>query len=167
MRNLVLLIAMVAAGVAGWWAGSWKGRDAIAALEKAKTIGEQVQTAHAQETAALKSRLEAIGAEFAQQQKAREEQFAGARQALETALSGRERTLLALRSSSAGKALQLAEVQKAAEAPGRSAEERAAMQAEIVRLKTELDAERLRAAGLECTKVAVPEELLTPLRVGG
>ena len=36
MGKLVLLIAMVLAGAAGYYIGSWSGRDALQALSKAK-----------------------------------------------------------------------------------------------------------------------------------
>jgi len=41
MQNLIYLIIMALAGGAGWYGGSWKGRDAIQALDKAKAVGEQ------------------------------------------------------------------------------------------------------------------------------
>ncbi|MEK8049289.1 hypothetical protein AACH10_03465 [Ideonella sp. DXS22W] len=167
MRNLVLLIVMVLAGGAGWWAGSWKGRDAIAALEKAKDLGEQAKKAHADETQALKARLDGIQAEFDAKQKARDAEFATAKGALDTALAGRDQTIAALQRSSDGKQTRIVEIEKRVADPTLPVVERNTLQAEITRLQGEVQAERARMAGLECSRVPVPAELLAPLRVGG
>lgn len=167
MRNLVLLIVMVLAGGAGWWAGSWKGRDAIAALEKAKELGEQAQKAQVAETQALKKQLESIGAEFEAKQKARDAEFASAKGALDSALAGRDKTIAALQRSSGSKQTRIVEIEKRVADPTLPSAERGALQSEIDRLRAEVSAERARVAGLECSKVPVPAELLAPLRVGG
>lgn len=167
MRNLVLLIVMVLAGGAGWWAGSWSGRDAKAALAKAQEIGEQAQKAHADETQALKKQLESIGSEFEAKQKARDAEFATAKGALDTALAGRDKTIADLQRSSGSKQTRIVEIEKRVADPSLPLAERNALQADIDRLKAEVSAERARVAGLECSKVPVPAELLAPLRVGG
>lgn len=167
MRNLVLLIVMVLAGGAGWWAGSWSGRDAKQALAKAAELGEQAKKAHAEETQALKARLDGIGAELEARQKARDTEFASAKQQLEGLLAGRDKTISELKRSSSGKQTRIVEIEKRVADPALPVAERNTLQAEIARLQGEVQAERTRVAGLECSKVPVPPELLAPLRVGG
>ena len=74
MRNLVLLIVMALAGAGGWYVGSWSGRDAIAALAKAKDLGEQAQTEHDKTVKSLNQKLAGLTGEFEQGQKKLEDE---------------------------------------------------------------------------------------------
>ena len=72
MQNLIYLIIMVLAGGAGWYGGSWKGRDAIQALDKAKTVGEQAIAERDKLDRDLKQSLARLTNEFAQGQQQRD-----------------------------------------------------------------------------------------------
>src|SRR3990167_1673111 len=68
MQNLIYLIIMALAGGAGWYGGSWKGRDAIQALDKAKAVGEQAIAERDKLDRDLKQSLARLTNEFQQGQ---------------------------------------------------------------------------------------------------
>ena len=43
MQNLIYLIIMALAGGAGWYAGSWSGRDAKSAVAAAQVAGKEIE----------------------------------------------------------------------------------------------------------------------------
>jgi hypothetical protein len=46
LRNIIILALMIVSGIAGYYIGSYKGRDAIEVLEKIKSATAQEQQAH-------------------------------------------------------------------------------------------------------------------------
>lgn len=186
MRNLVLLIVALLAGAAGWYVGSWSGRDAIQALAKAKALGEQAQTAHDQVVKGLNDRLAGLGAEYAQGKKTLEDAHAQAKQEFSSVLAGRDQRIADLgrvrtstQSQLAGLKQALAHASTGASTgantgtgtgtgagTGATPQDRERLQADITRLEKQLADQQTLIAGLECSKVAVPGELLAPLRLG-
>lgn len=184
MRNLVLLIVALLAGAAGWYVGSWSGRDAIQALAKAKMLGEQAQTAHDQVVKGLNDRLAGLGAEYAQGKKTLEDAHAQAKQEFSSVLAGRDQRIAELGRVRTGTQSQLAGLRQALAQASTSAstgantgagtgtgtgttpQDRERLQADITRLEKQLADQQTLIAGLECSKVAVPSELLAPLRLG-
>jgi hypothetical protein len=64
MQNLIYLIIMALAGGAGWYAGGWKGREAIEAVARYQKLGEEAQAALVQVKAQLQTDLAAKDARF-------------------------------------------------------------------------------------------------------
>ena len=64
MQNLIYLIIMALAGGAGWYAGSWKGRDAVEAVARYKDLGEKAEATLNQVKAQLGTDLAAKDAKF-------------------------------------------------------------------------------------------------------
>lgn len=164
MQNLVYLIIMVLAGGAGWYGGSWKGRDAIAALDQAKAVGEQAIAERDKLQTELKQSLAKLTSEFEQGQQLRDAEQAKVTVALNTALAGRDKTIDGLRRMTAGKQSEIqritAQIADKATAPS----DLPRLQAEIERLNKEVKDKETQIAGFECSKVPVPAELLQPLR---
>ena len=174
MRNLVLLIVALLAGAAGWYVGSWSGRDAIQALAKAKALGEQAQVEHDKAVKGLNDRLAGLGAEYAQGKKSLEDAHAQAQREFATVLAGRDQRIAELGRARSSTQSQLAGLKQAlanagtGTGAGSSAtpQDRARLQADITRLEKQVADQQTLIAGLECSKVAVPAELLAPLRLG-
>ncbi len=174
MRNLVLLIVALLAGAAGWYVGSWSGRDAIQALAKAKALGEQAQTAHDQAVKGLNDRLAGLGAEYAQGKKSLEDAHAQAEREFAAVLAGRDQRIADLGRVRSSTQTQLAGLKQAlanagtgtGTGAGATPQDRARLQADIARLEKQVADQQTLIAGLECSKVAVPSELLAPLRLG-
>ena len=174
MRNLVLLIVALLAGAAGWYIGSWSGRDALQALAKAKALGEQAQTAHDKAVKGLNDQLAGLGADYAQGKKSLEDAHAQAKREFSTVLAGRDQRIADLGRVRTTTQTQLAGLKQAlanagtgtGAAGGATAQDRERLQADINRLEKQVADQQTLIAGLECSKVAVPGELLAPLRLG-
>ncbi len=166
MRNLVLLIVMVLAGAAGWYAGSWSGKDAIAALAKAKDLGEQAQAEHDKVVKGLNQRLAGLSSEFEQGQKKLETEHAQAKAEFNAVLAGRDQRIAELGKVRSVTQTRIVTLQQAVASPTIDPEERNRLQAEITKLEKTVTDQQTLIAGLECSKVAVPAELLAPLRGG-
>lgn len=174
MRNLVLLIVALLAGAAGWYGGSWSGRDAIQALAKAKALGEQAQAEHDKAVKGLNDRLAGLGAEYAQGKKTLEDAHAQAKREFSTVLAGRDQRIAELGRVRTSTQTQLAGLKQAlanagtgtGTAGGATPQDRERLQADINRLEKQVADQQTLIAGLECSKVAVPAELLAPLRLG-
>ena len=186
MRNLVLLIVALLAGAAGWYAGSWSGRDALQALAKAKALGEQAQAEHDKAVKGLNDRLAGLGAEYAQGKKTLEDAHDQAKRDFSTVLAGRDQRIADLGRVRTSSQTQLAALKQAlanananananagtgtgtgtGPGTGATAQDRERLQADITRLEKQVADQQTLIAGLECSKVAVPAELLAPLRLG-
>ena len=176
MRNLVLLIVALLAGAAGWYVGSWSGRDAIQALAKAKVLGEQAQVAHDKAVKGLNDQLAGLGAEYAQGKKSLEDAHAQAKREFSTVLAGRDQRIADLGRVRTSTQTQLAGLKQAlanagtatgtGTGSGATPQDRERLQADIARLEKQVADQQTLIAGLECSKVAVPAELLAPLRLG-
>ena len=166
MQKLLLLIVALLAGVGGWTIGSWKGRDAIQALDRAKDAGKQAEDALAKAQKDLNQKI----ADLTDQHRASQQQLADAhdraRAEFASTLAGRDQRIADLGKVRVGTQTRIVTLQQQVAQPGLSTEERARLQAEIDRLSKEVDAQKTLIAGLECSKVAVPAELLAPLRRG-
>ena len=170
MGKLVLLIAMALAGAAGYYIGSWSGRDALQALSKAKDLGAQAQTEHDKTVKSLQDKVNGMTTDYEQGKQKREADHQQAKTEFSATLAKRDERIAALGKSNSGTVTQLATARAAAASAnantGTAPAEKARLQTEIDRLEKELAAQKTLIAGLECSKVPVPEELLAPLRVG-
>jgi hypothetical protein len=170
MGKLVLLIAMVLAGAAGYYLGSWSGRDALQALSKAKDLGIQAQVEHDKAVKSLQDKVASMGTAYAQEKQKLEVGHQQAKNEFTATLVKRDERIAALGKRNNGTVTQLTAARAAAASAnantGTAPAEKARLQAVIDRLEGELAAQKTLIAGLECSKVQVPEELLAPLRVG-
>ena len=166
MQKLLVLIVAILAGLGGWTIGSWKGRDAIQALEKAQDLGKQAEAAQDKAQKALNQQIAELNAKFQADQKRLEDEHQRAKAEFDTVLAGRDRRIAELGKVRTTTQTRIVTLEQKAAEPGLTQEARDALLADIDRLKREVDAQKTLIAGLECSKVAVPDELLAPLRRG-
>lgn len=164
MKYLVLLIIMALSGAAGWYGGSWRGRDAIQALAKEKAMAEQAVAARDKVEGELKQNLAKLTADYQQGQAQRDAEHAKARSDLTVALASRDKTIADLGRVRDTRQSEIARLKQQAELVGTSPEERLRLQAEIDRLKRDVADKETQIAGFECSKVPVPGPLLAPLQ---
>ncbi|MDO9285519.1 MAG: hypothetical protein Q7U26_11515 [Aquabacterium sp.] len=164
MQNLIYLIIMALAGGAGWYAGSWKGRDAIEALDKAKAVGEQAIAERDQLDRDLKQRVARLTSEFQQGQQQRDAEHAKVKDELTGALAQRDKTIAALGRARDSSQATIRSNEARLQDATTSAEERQRLLADNARLKQEVADKETQIAGFECSKVPVPAPLLTPLQ---
>lgn len=166
MRTLVLLIVMVLAGGAGWYVGSWSGRDAISALAKAKELGDAAQSVHDKTVNDLNRKLSGLAGEFEQGQKKLNDDHAQAKAEFNTALAQRDQRIAVLGQQRSATQTRIVTLRETVAASGVSADDKARAQDEIARLEKVVADQKTLIAGLECSKERVPAELLAPLRTG-
>ena len=164
MQNLIYLIIMAVAGGAGWYAGSWKGRDAVEAVAKAKAVAEEAVAARDKIERDLKASQADLVAKFEQAQQARDANHAKVTDELKTALANSDKTVADLKRTRDGKQTQIRQNTALIDNPATSAAERERLLAENKRLSDEVARQQAQIAGFECANVPVPDKLLSPLQ---
>ncbi len=167
MQNLIYLLIMALAGGAGWYGGSWRGRDAINALQQAKVVGQQAIVERDKLQAELQQTVTRLTSEFQQGQQARDAAHAQQASQLNAALASRDKKIVELGRSRDGKQADIVRIQAQINSSSTAPDERQRLQAEVNRLSQEVRDKETQIAGFECTKVAVPAELLLPLQRSG
>lgn len=164
MKYLVMLIIMALSAGAGWWGGSWKGRDAIQALAKAQDMAQQATTERDRVQADLNKTLAKLTADYQQAQARRDAEHAQARDDLARQLAGRDKTIAEIGRARDSRQAEIGRLRLQADAAGTSAEDRSRLLAEVERLKRDVADKDTQIAGFECSKVPVPAPLLAPLQ---
>ena len=105
MQNLIYLVIMALAGAAGWYAGSWKGRDAVEAVARYQKLGEDAEAALKQAKGQLQTELAAKDAKFDAELKKLGETHAQQIQSYDTKIAGNQAEIARLsKASVAGQA---------------------------------------------------------------
>ena len=159
------MIVILLAGGAGWYGGSWWGRDAIQALAKVNELGRQARAEHDKVARDLKQSTADQIAKYEQDQKRRDAAHIREKRKLDAELANRDRTIARLRSERQGQQTQIAKTEMRL-ADTTQSEERQRLLGEITRLQKSLADRQAQIEGFECTKVPVPATLLTPLQGG-
>jgi len=163
MGKVVLIIAMLAAGIAGYFIGGWSGRSAKEALAKAETAAKESEAQYQKTRQHLEQKLATIGTQHeAEKQKIIDE--ANKQQAdFKTAVDTREARISAMQKERLGIRSQIT----AAEQRVRDAKtdsERQAAEADRQRLINQELAVRTTVQGEQCAIVKVAPSLLVVLR---
>jgi hypothetical protein len=155
MQNLIYLIIMALAGGAGWWAGSWKGRDAVEAVARYQKLGEEAQTALNQAKTQLATDLAAKEAGFQAELKKLAETHAQQLQSFDSKLAGNQAEIVRLsRLSSAGQARIAALTKQRDTAP--TPAERQVFDTQLKAEVAEQTTRQVEIDGRQCMAVPVP-----------
>lgn len=166
MQNLIYLIIMALAGGAGWYIGSWKGRDAVEAVARYQKIGEEAQAALAQAKTQLANDLAAKDAKFDAEMKKLAETHAQQLQGYDAKVAGNQAEIARLsKVSSAGQA-RIAELQKQRDA-ATTQQQRDALDAQIKTAEATQKAVEVEITGRGCMPVAVPLAFLADWKAAG
>lgn len=164
MQNLIYLIIMALAGGAGWWAGSWKGRDALEAVAKYQKLGEEAQAALQQAKTQLQTDLAAKDAKFDAEIKKLNESHTQQIQGYDARIAGNAKEIARLTQVSAAGQSRIAALVKQRDAAATPEEKKkldAQIQTEVVAQK----AVEVEIDGRKCLPVPVPLAVLADWRV--
>lgn len=164
MQNLIYLILIVLSAGAGWFGGSWSGRDAKQALEAARKSGQAAETQRAAMQSELDNKLKAIKADHDAEIAKYDARFDAATTDWNRKLADRDNKILALNTSAKSfrqRADELTRQLGSAKTP----EEVARLKAEIAALQGKAQAAEVESLGNVCSKTPVPADLLAGLRV--
>ncbi len=166
MQNLVYLIIMVLAGGAGWWGGSWKGREAVQAVAEYKQKGEQAEAALAQAKTQLATDLAAKDAKFDAELKKLSETHAQQLQSYDSKLAGNKAEIARLSGLSKTGQARIAELTKQRTA-AISADQVKAIDNQIQAVVKEQQTVQVEIDGRQCMAVPVPKVFLSEWQVAG
>ena len=166
MQNLIYLILIALAGGAGWWAGGWKGRDALEAVAQYKKLGEDAQAELARTKGQLATDLAAKEASFQAELQQLAQTHAQQLQRYDGQLAGNQAEIARLaKASSAGQA-RIAELARQRDGAVTQAE-RLAIETKIRAAVAEQNAVQVEIDGRQCMAVPVPQVFLTEWQGAG
>jgi chromosome segregation ATPase len=164
MRNLVLIVAMVAAGLAGFFLGGWSGRDAKEALARVEASARESEAQYQKTTKDLQAKLAALGSEHEQATQKIKDDFKKQEDAFASAVKVRDQRIVDLQRSRQGIQAEIADA-KARLAAAKTEADRLAAQADIGKLQKKEEVVVATVEGEQCANVKVPPSLLTALGV--
>lgn len=164
MTKWLVLIAAVLTGWGGWYAGSWSGRDALETLDKAKREAREAKAELAKVQAGLNKDLKQLQTKYGEDQQKLQESNTRAQAEFTRLLDGRDKRIADLGTSHKAAQGNISELAKVLSNPSTSAADRLLVQGQIDELNKKLAQTQVLMEGLTCSKVAVPAELLKPMR---
>lgn len=159
MQNLIYLVIMALAGAAGWYAGSWKGRDAVEAVARYQKLGEDAEAALKQAKGQLQTDLAAKDAKFGAELKKLGETHAQQIQSYDAKIAGNQAEIARLSKASLAGQARIADLTRrrdAATTPEEKKKLDTQLQAEVVVQK----AVEVEITGRQCLPVQVPLAVL-------
>lgn len=159
MQNLIYLIIMALAGGAGWYAGSWKGRDAVEAVARYQKLGEDAQAALQQAKTQLQTDLSAKDAKFDAELKKLAESHAQQIQSYDAKIAGNAKEIARLSQVSAAGQARIAGLVKLRDA-ATTPEEKKKLDVQIQAAVATQQTVEVEIDGRKCLPVPVPLAVL-------
>ena len=163
MQNLVYLIIIALAGGAGWYAGSWSGKDAKQALEAAQKAGEEIKVSRDKIQGELDNKILALTTTHDTQVQQIRSKFDSESAEWKTLLASRDARIVALNSSAKSFRQQADELTRQL-GSAKSPEESYALKARIAALEGQAKLAEVEIKGVECSAQSVPNDMLAKLR---
>jgi dsDNA-specific endonuclease/ATPase MutS2 len=164
MTKWLMLILAVLAGGGGWYWGSSSGRDALESLAKARDEARQAKAELAKVQASLNQDLAQLQTKYTDDQQKLQASNSRAQAEFTRLLDNRDKRIADLGTSHKAAQGNISELAKVLANPGTNAADRLRVQGQIDELTQKLAQTQVLMEGLSCSKVAVPAELLKPMR---
>ena len=164
MTKWLILIAALLSGWGGWHLGSRAGEDALQSLAKAKDEAREAKAELAKVQGGLNKDLLQLQTKYVSDQQKLQESNTRAQTEFTRLLDGRDKRIADLGASHKAAQGNISELAKVLANPGTSAADRLRVQGQIDDLTKKLAQSQVLLEGLTCSKVAVPAELLKPMR---
>ncbi len=160
-RNIILLIVLVSGLVAGYFVGSYKGREAMEALEKEKALQETLKKDHDAIQAGLQQKLGAV-------EDQRKSQLEEAQKKYQDQSAQWEKSKANLDATIKKQTVLLANTNRDIDSlvkklPTATGAERAKLEAEIARLRQQAQSIQVEADGTRCLQVQAPRAVIDAL----
>ena len=164
MTKWLMLIAALISGWGGWHFGSADGREARESLAAAKDAARKAKEDLATVQAGLNKNLLQLQTKYSEDQQKLHESNTRAQAEFTRLLDGRDKRIADLGTSHKAAQGNISELAKVLANPTTSAADRQLVQGQIDDLSRKLAQSQVLLEGLSCSKVAVPAELLKPMR---
>jgi hypothetical protein len=163
MRNLVILVVALLSAAAGWFGGSWSGRDAQQALAKLKLAGEQVEADRAKVQQDVDRQINVLKAGYQKDLQALVDQHAARSSQMDAAIAGKDKRLAELALAQTDKQSRIRQLD-AALAAAKTPQEIKQIQTEREQVQQEVKAVATEVQGVQCQSAVVPPALLVAWR---
>lgn len=164
MTKWLILIAALLSGWGGWHFGSRAGEAAIESLAKARIEAREAKAELAKVQVGLNKDLLLLQTKYGTDQQKLQESNTRAQAEFTRLLDGRDKRIADLGASHKAAQGNISELAKVLSNPSTSAADRLLVQGQINDLTQKLAQTQVLMEGLSCSKVAVPAELLKPMR---
>ena len=155
MQNLIYLVIMALAGGAGWYAGSWKGRDAVDALARIAQSTVQAKEALQASDAKLKTDLAAQKAQFDAERAQLDAAHAQQTTSLQATIASNSQELAKLQKTSLGKQTEIARLTHERDA-AKTPDEKKLLDTQLQVVVAEQKTVQVEIDGRQCLPVPVP-----------
>ena len=162
LRYVILLVALLAAGVAGYFVGARSGQDAKEALARLEAAGKEGDAEGRKTKAELESKLATLNARYEAEKTRIDSELAISHDKLAALLAARDKTIGDLKARSASDQSEIRQLRLTlvdAKNPG----DKQATLERIARLEDDAHAALVDARGNQCLKVPVPKAILETL----
>ena len=164
MTKWLIVIAALISGWGGWHFGSRAGEDALESLAAAKESARKAKEELATVQTGLNKNLLQLQTKYSDDQQKLQESNNRAQAEFTRLLDGRDKRIADLGASHKAAQGNISELAKVLSNPSTSAADRLLVQSQIDELTKKLAQSQVLLEGLTCSKVAVPAELLKPMR---
>jgi len=165
MRNLVLLVVALLSAAAGWFGGSWSGRDAQQALAKLKLAGEQLEADRAKTQRDVDRQIATLKAGYEKDLQALVDQHAARSTQMDAAIAGKDKRLAELNQAQTDKQARIRQLD-AALAAAKTPQEIKQIETERAQVQQDVKVMATESQGLQCQSAVVPAALLAAWRGG-
>jgi type II secretory pathway pseudopilin PulG len=159
VRNLLLLVILLVGVAAGFFAGSWSGRSAKAALAKVEATGQALEAEHKKQVAELNARMSTLVSDYTRDKQAQDDAHANQIKAMDDILAGakgRVATLEKTRNDSLSRIAQLKTELGGATTPQARKDIEAAIAVQEGSVKTQ----SVAILSQQCLETPVPADVL-------
>jgi uncharacterized coiled-coil protein SlyX len=163
MKNITLVIVMIVAAIAGYFIGSYSGRNAKEALANALVAARLATDDHDKTVKELNNRIIKLDSDYEIDKKARDASYEKQKVKWAGLLAGRDKRITELSKESSGTGAEIERLRGSLKGMT-SPEERQRMNERIAKLEKELKDQQILITGLECSKIPVPQEILSKLK---
>jgi hypothetical protein len=163
VRNIILLVVLIAGGVAGYFIGARNGQDAkeaLAKLEEATKLGE---AEHKKTTAELQAQVTSLTTKFEADKKQINADYSAKQDKLSALLGSRDKTIKDLKDRRSGDQSEIVRLRAHMNDPMSAAEKQANLE-RIAQLEKDRRDTVLAMRGEQCLAVAVPKDNLATLQ---
>jgi uncharacterized protein YgiM (DUF1202 family) len=164
LRNIIILVLMVVSGIAGYYIGSHKGRDAIEALEKIKSATAQEQQAHDAAQNELKNRISELEKNYQEEKQKLVEAHEKQNAEWDEIKADKDKRIAELSgaiSSNQNVIQHLIQVEATKQV---GSKERSRLDSQIAKLEKEESDEKTAISGEKCVDTVVPFEIVKMLK---
>jgi hypothetical protein len=165
LKNLLFLVALLGATVAGYFVGARSGQDAKEALARLEAETKLAEAEHKKTTEQLNAKVTSLTANYDKEKKQIDADYAARHDKLSALLATRDAAIVDLKKRNSNDLVEIGKLRAHLEDPV-SPEDRQATLNQIGERRADQKDAKLALRGEFCLKIPVPKEILASLQEG-